>query len=495
MVDATTYRDVGTVASAGPAGANATAAAPGASASAGSAVDLFALKDAKGPILYAPLGQLMARANGPAVAAALAYADDPTSFENMTPDEQAVVEAFKERGFFERRQLPTHERGFQPVQVTLFPTNRCNLRCSYCYAFGGEGGGNGEPLVTMRPAVAHAAIDLVADNARRLADEGQNIQGFIVSIHGNGEPFCAFGLMQDIVNYGRAASERVGVPVVFNTATNGVLTEAQLEFLVQNFDSANISFDGLPEFQDANRPIAGGGGSFSQIDRTMRRLAEEGVSFGIRTTVTADMVERMPDIVSFVADNYPRVEQIHFEPVWECGRCATSADTMPTAEAFTRSYLAALDVAEKRGVRLVYSGARQNMVTDVFCKVGGGGFTVTPAGDASACYEVSYRSDPRSERFFFGRFDEAEGAFAFDAGKLDELSLLNVHNFPYCRDCFCKWHCAGDCAAKVLEGIRPDQHAGSVRCDVNRALTLDQIQRRLNWQPWEEEDDHGQQNL
>ena len=62
--------------------------------------ELFVLRDEQGPILYAPLGQLMARANEPAIAAALAYAREPRSFEEMTPDEQDVVRAFDARGFF-----------------------------------------------------------------------------------------------------------------------------------------------------------------------------------------------------------------------------------------------------------------------------------------------------------------------------------------------------------------------------------------------------------
>ena len=450
------------------------------------AVELFALRDESGPILYAPLGQLMARVNESAASCALAYAADNSTIDEMDPDERAVVEELVAHGFFSAHPLPQGDGAFRPVQVTLFPTNRCNLRCSYCYAFGGEGGASGEPLVEMDSAVARAAIDLVAGNARALADEGRDVNCFIVSIHGNGEPFCAFGLMREMVRYGREASARVSIPVVFNTATNGVLTDEQLTFLVNNFDSVNVSFDGLPAFQDANRPTAGGNGSFAGIDRTMRALQEAGVAFGIRTTVTDAMVESMPDIVAFVADNYPSVEQIHFEPVWECGRCTTSTDAMPNADAFTESYRAAVRAAHERNMKLVYSGARQDMVCDAFCKAGSGGFTVTPAGDVTACYEVSYASDPRSQRFFFGRYDAQTGKFMFDQGKLEKLSQLNVRNFPYCRDCFCKWHCAGDCAAKVLEGIQPHEHAGSARCEVNRALTLDQIRSKLDWNPPEE---------
>ncbi|MBQ3267664.1 MAG: hypothetical protein IJH08_07085 [Atopobiaceae bacterium] len=445
--------------------------------------ELFVLRDERGPILYAPLGRLMARANEPAVAAAVAYAADPTSIDRMTEDERAVVETFRERGFFERRAYPHHEVGFRPVQVTLFPTNNCNLRCSYCYAFGGEGGGNGEPITTMRLEVAQRAIDLIARNAKERMEAGEPIRNFLVSIHGNGEPFCAFDLIREIVWYGQDVAERLEVPAVFNAATNGVLSEEQLDFVVANFHSVNISFDGLPAYQDANRPLAGGGGSFARVDRIMSRLVEAGVDFGIRTTVTAAMVERMSDIVEFVADRYPGIEQLHFEPVWECGRCKTSADTMPSSEDFTRSYLAALEVAHERGVRLVFSGARQDMLVDTFCKVSSGSFTVTPTGDVTACYEVSYASDPRSERFFFGHFDQAVGDFVFDQGKLDELSRLCVHNIRFCDDCFCRWHCAGDCAAKVLDGIALEEHHGSVRCQISRALTLNQIQRKLDWKP------------
>ena len=447
------------------------------------AVELFVLRDNRGPILYAPLGDLMARANEPAIAAALAYAENPAALSGMDADAQDVVKAFAEHGFFEPRSLPHHEVGFRPAQVTLFPTNNCNLRCSYCYAFGGEGGGSGEPITTMDLEVAKRAIDIIARNAKERSAAGEPIKNFLVSIHGNGEPFCAYDLVREIVWYGQDVSERIDFPVVFNAATNGVLSDEQLDFVVDNFHSVNISFDGLPEFQDANRPTAGGGASFPHVDHTMKRLCEAGVDFGIRVTVTADMVDRMTDIVEFVGTNYPGIEQLHFEPVWECGRCLTSSNTMPTSEDFVRNYLASQARAQELGVRLVFSGARQDMVVDSFCKVSSGSFTVTPTGDVTSCYEVTYASDPRSRRFFFGRYDRERGDFVFDEEKLAELSRLNVHNIRFCDDCFCRWHCAGDCAAKVLDGIELEEHRGSVRCQISRAITLNQIQRKLDWKP------------
>jgi uncharacterized protein len=443
--------------------------------------ELFVIPDDKGSILYAPLRRVMARANAEAIRIALDYAANPASAAALSDDGRATIQALEKHGFFERRPFPGHVPHFRPTQVTLFPTNRCNLRCSYCYAFGGEGGVSGEQLTTLSLDAARRAIDFIAQNARELATEGLPCKNFLVSIHGNGEPFSAFERLREIVWYARDVSEKLDFPVVLNTATNGVLNAEQLEFLVANFNNVNISFDGLPELQDAQRPLADGSGSFAFVDRTMRRLAEAEVNFGIRTTVTEATVVRMAEIAAHVADNYPGVEQLHLEPVWECGRCVTSSDSTPSAELFCENYLKALDVAGNKGLRLVYSGARQDMITDAFCKVSSGSYTVTPTGDVTACYEVSYRSDPRSERYFFGHFDPKLGDYVYDEDKLRELAELNVKNIPFCTDCFCRWHCAGDCAAKVLEGRTPVEHQGSQRCVINRKLTLNQIQRKMDW--------------
>ena len=51
---------------------------------------------------------------------------------------------------------------------------------------------------------------------------------------------------------------------------------------------------------------------------------------------------------------------------------------------------------------------------------------------------------------------------------------------PLSEDCFCKYHCCGDCAAKLLGLKPPEEHAGSDRCRITRALTLHQIRKSLN---------------
>ncbi len=64
---------------------------------------------------------------------------------------------------------------------------------------------------------------------------------------------------------------------------------------------------------------------------------------------------------------------------------------------------------------------------------------------------------------------------------LRTLSELTVRRVPFCRDCFCKYHCAGDCPAKRLaafSGGMPTRVSG--RCRISQELTKDQIIQSLH---------------
>ena len=453
-----------------------------------SSPELFILRDEEGPILYAPLGgQLLARLDDAALAAVKIAIDAPGALESssadLSEDQQQVLSTLRTHHFFDAFPRPHSAPEFKPCEVTLFPTNRCNLRCVYCYTDGGEGGALHEELTTLDLDAGKAAIDLVARNAKELHKQSEYgyPKNFLVSFHGNGEPFSAFDTLRQLCFYAREVAETIDFPVVLNAATNGVLTEEQCDFLLAYFDNVNISFDGLPDIQDSQRPRADGAGTFEAIDQTLRRLDASTVEYGIRTTVTAEIVDRLPEIARFVAERYPRCTQLHLEPVWACGRCRSSHEEAPDPTTFTDRYLEAADVLAQTHspMRLVFSGARKELLCDCFCKVNVGSFTVTPTGDVTACYEVSYRSDPRSERYFFGHYDQESGAYTFDEDKLAALHQLTVHNMPFCERCFCKWHCAGDCAAKVLGTRPPQENQGSDRCEITRRLTLKMLQREL----------------
>lgn len=426
--------------------------------------ELFLVRDEKGPILYAPLNQKLARVNeAAAVAVGRSLRGEP-----LTGDEAAVVAQLTAHGFFQDGG-PAPEAPKPPVRVTLFPTDGCNLRCLYCYAKAED------KRHLLSPEAARAAIDLVAGNARE-----QGLKQFVVAFHGNGEPFAHFALVKDAVLYAKQKAEQLGLECNLTAATNGVMDDAKLDFLIAWFNSVNISFDGLPEVQDRQRPLASGEGSFAAVDRTLRRLDAAGMSYGIRTTLTAQSIDRLEDIVRYVAERYPHCDPLHIEPAWICGRCLSTGTAAPDTHRFLQGFLSALNRLPPNGLRVVFSAARTDFVGQRFCAVSDNAFVVTAEGLVTACYEVCEMSDARAGRYIYGHFDAAGGAFVFDRDKQEALHRLVVQNMPYCANCFCKYTCAGDCAAKLLGNDEPARHSGSERCLITRALTLWLLGRRLD---------------
>ena len=427
-----------------------------------SACELFVLRDETGPILYAPLAHLSARINESAVAAV----SRRLYGKPLSEEDRECLQLLENCGFFQEAELPAKSTA-PPVQVTLFPTDGCNLRCRYCYA------GAEKKRHVLPVEVGKAAIDLVADHAK-----AQEYTDFVVGFHGNGEPFFAFDVVQELCRYAHEAADRTGLKVNLTIASNGVLNEKQLDWLIAWFDSVNISFDGLEELQNSQRPMADGSGSFPYVHRTLKRLNDAGKDFGIRATLTASTVEKLPEIAAFVLENYPRCNPLHVEPAWEAGRSLKTGERTPEADLFIRKFLEADALLDGR-MQLVFSAARTGELGYGFCGVCSNSFVVTAEGLVTGCYEVAEQSDPRAERFIYGRYDPETKGFLFDEEKQAELHTLTVDRMPYCAGCFCKYHCCGDCAAKLLGMKPPEEHAGSVRCRITRALTLEQIRKTL----------------
>ena len=439
----------------------------------GSREELFVVPDSDDSYyLYAPLRRVAASLNTAAVQSVSRFLSAGDSA--LEPADHEVIDRLRATGLFTQPapDLPTSpvDYVFRPHEVTLFPTTRCNLRCIYCYANAGE------RQLEMPWEVARAAIELVIENARAVSRDD-----FIVGFHGGGEPTVAWGLVRRATLYARRRGRELGLDVKIHCASNGVLSPAQRAFVIDNLTGMNISLDGPADIQNRQRPLANGRGSFDRVVETIRQFQQAGFPYGIRVTLTESGGPRLSEIVRFVHDLCPELDQLHVEPVWQCGRCQTSGERPPSTDLFIESFAKAHALARRLGLRLFYSGARIDVLTNRFCAAPGEGFSVTPEGRVTSCFEVTDPCDPRSELFHYGRYDPQRRKFSIDRRRVERLRRLRVECIPHCRDCFCKWHCAGDCLAKALPGLHPEEHAGSPRCDLNREITrleLVQIARR-----------------
>jgi len=152
----------------------------------------------------------------------------------------------------EEAQPITEFRGDpEPTTVTLFLTTACNLRCTYCYAAAG-----GTPTKFMSLEVAKRWIDFVAVNAKK---KGAPV--FEIAYHGGGEPTVNWQVMVFSFEYARAKATQLGLRALASSATNGVLKDDRIDWVIANLTGASVSFDGLPSVMIVTGQTVSGKGS------------------------------------------------------------------------------------------------------------------------------------------------------------------------------------------------------------------------------------------
>jgi len=394
----------------------------------------------------------------------------PTLNKIFLQDEKLLVPEFLED------DEPGQEKDIFNVQqkdfysVMFFPTNKCNLRCIYCYANSCEKG------VFISVDIAKAAIDLVFKNCKK-----DNHLAW-VRFHGGGEPTLAWKQLVAIVNYAKSEAKNMGLKLKLSITTNGFINDEQRRFLSVNMDYINLSFDGPKEVQNLQRPTTANGESFTTVFNTAKFFYNSGVKFGVRASITRYSVKKMNDIVNFFADNFPGIS-VAMEPIDIAGRCLESGLDSYELIDFPKLISEANFLAKQRCIKLNYSALELRFVGLNYCGTSLYNFIVTPEGYVTACSRVCRTTDPGAELFIYGYFDKKSKKFVFDQDKRNLLQSVNVNNMPDCKDCFAAWLCKGDCPM-TRYSFNKDVFSGvSPRCEDRKRLIVEYLLRRLDVSP------------
>jgi uncharacterized protein len=340
------------------------------------------------------------------------------------------------------RPMPK-QGAFDPQLLAIVTTRGCNINCSYC-----DFGGPQSEKVHMDPALAVHAIDWMADH---LVARGR--RDFLLHLFG-GEPFISGDLIDIIVHRTRAVCARSGLRPHIDVSTNGVFPESRAAWIGEYFSSVVLSLDGPPELQNRTRPGNGARPTFEHVDRTARRLRDSNVELCLRVCVTRDSVQRMPEITSWMASEYsPHI--INFEPLTENELTAEAGVGASDPFEFARAWLAAKEVADQVGVRLVYSATEEVAPRLSACPVGHDAVVITPDGTINGCYLQPTDWKKRGMDMHLGKMT-AENGPSVDPLRVEHLRTLVVDK-PRCRECFCQWSCAGGChVSNTYDGCSSD---------------------------------------
>jgi len=348
-----------------------------------------------------------------------------------------------------------------PTTITLFLTNQCNLRCTYCYASAGD-----YPIESMDLSIATSGIDFIINNAISIGKDSISVY-----FHGGGEPTVNWSTLTSAYNYAKEKSEAKGIKLFTYMATNGIFSATKRDWIVKNMNGCSISFDGLPKIQDQYRITVGGKPSSAIAIQTMRDFDASDFNYGIRVTVTKDKLSDLSESIEYICQNFSS-NQIQVEPAYRLGRWQEeqSSETID----FIEHYREAKSIAKLYGRNLQFSAARFGLITNHFCGVTQDSFSLTPKGNVSSCYEIFSEKQSLASTFIYGSETE-HGNYEFDFQRLDFLRGQTVKKRSFCEGCFAKWHCAGDCYHKSLAETGQAEFSGSDRCHIIRELTKDQI--------------------
>lgn len=361
-------------------------------------------------------------------------------------------------------------------ELTLFPTNSCNLRCVYCYATSGPGSG---PRLSIEHAFA--AIDGFFDELPPA------VQFVVLNFHGGGEPTTNFAVMTASWTRFRDAALSRGLKARVATITNGTFGPAVLRELEKPEWSVLVSYDG--NRQAEQRPTAAGADSRARVVANIRALVAAGKAVTTRATVTREGLSGMPHLVTEAADL--GVRQVQIEPSSLVGRGANLSDGPPDPMDFADAYLGAFDLGLRLGVRVTSTAWTSRRPGDgAYCGAQTGLTQVTPDGFVSCCTEVvdgSVVDDP----FIVGSVDI--GARRLEIWPVREAAMRSRlgYELPTCSTCAFVDTCGGGCAsrARAQSGdlfARDEDHcvaARRVNPELIAAIAEERIVPDPGWQP------------
>ncbi|MEA3327561.1 MAG: radical SAM protein [Chloroflexota bacterium] len=375
---------------------------------------------------------------------------------------QALLRVIKER-----IPPPQPRKGTlkEPRFLGLLPTRDCNMRCRYCdFPVSRE-----DPLPAMTQDQCRDAIDayynlLITNGYQRAA-----IHFF------GGEPFFEPELVFFAAEYARVQALKLDLPLHLEASSNGLMENAFATWISETFDYIVLSLDGRDRIQNYQRPAKGNQDSYNTVVETAKILSDSPCTLILRSCITQDSLSEMLETVEWMVDNFVP-ETICLEPMSESDQSIRNQLHTPDPWQFSKLFLRADTFLRTHGINCMLSTADLSLTTVSSCPVGHDALIVSPNGEINACYlpETSWIS--KGKDMHLGRIKD--GKFNIQQANLDRIRSYELGNQSLCKNCFCRYHCAGGCHVNHPS----DSKAGSYDavCIRTRLVTIGKILQHVN---------------
>jgi uncharacterized protein len=170
--------------------------------------------------------------------------------------------------------------GGRVVSATVYPTERCNLSCGYCFYFNYK---RQFARRDMDEGTATAAMDFLAKRAEREGANAIHVAWF------GAEPTLRMPFIEWFMETARRRHPKYKWST--SITTNGVLLASErFAERFRIFTRVILSVDGVGEWHDMYRRFPDGRGSWEYVERAIRNLLRLGVPFTVRMTLAPENV-------------------------------------------------------------------------------------------------------------------------------------------------------------------------------------------------------------
>lgn len=308
----------------------------------------------------------------------------------------------------------------------LHITDRCNLRCDYCY-------------------LPHRREDMtieIGQTAVAATFRSAKIHGYprVKLKYAGGEALIKFQFIEELHKYAQELSKAQDINLNGLILSNGTLITPEIAKKIKNLNlTLMISLDGIGKNHDIQRHFEHGKPSFKLVERGINIAKGEGISPHISITLSSKNSDGLADLVNWILDNdltfsinFYRENELAFNNV----------DLDLDADKIIKGVLAAYKVIENNLPRRELLGSlvdRANLSSAHLktCGVGNNYMVFDYKGMVSKCQMQLHKPVTRAN---------VEDPLSLI--RLDTLGIqnLSVEEKEGCKTCEWKYWCAGGCS-------------------------------------------------
>jgi len=344
---------------------------------------------------------------------------------------------------------PTFTEMPNVLTAWLHITDRCNMRCAYCYL--------PHTCTDMFAETGYAVIDAIFRSALAYGYTQVKLK------YAGGEPLLSFPLVVELHRYAGKLAKQYDLELDGVVLSNGTLLTAQMVETMQSLGlRLMISLDGLGQHHDCQRHFADGQGSFDDVARAVDLALSLDFVPNVSITVSGRNADGLPDLMAWVLD---RDLPFSLNFYRENDLSASHVDLRLEEERIIVGMLAAYKTIEANLPRrslLASLADRANLSTSHLCtcSVGHSYLVFDYLGRVAKC-----------QMDMENTVTDANSPNPLAAVRESNIGICNIQvdEKTECHDCQWRYWCTGGCPLQTYRTAgRYD--AKSPNCNIYRAL-------------------------